>query len=76
MSTAVLIILCIFSVSMVSVLLPHFGNIAKLKKDKEIEKLKYEKEIMLLKLESEKIQLKLLEEENKKLDRIIYEQKS
>jgi ribosome assembly protein YihI (activator of Der GTPase) len=39
----------------------------------EVEKLKYQKEIAELELEREKIKVKLLEEENEKLDKIIYE---
>lgn len=42
------------------------------KKNKiELKKLEYQKEILQLELEKENAQLKLLEEENKKLDRII-----
>ena len=43
------------------------------KRENEIEKLKYQKEILELEIEKENKQIKLLEEENKKLDRIIYE---
>jgi hypothetical protein len=39
----------------------------------ELEKLKYQKEIAELEMEKEKTKIKLLEEENKKLDKIIYE---
>jgi hypothetical protein len=39
----------------------------------EVEKMKYQREILELEIEKEKINLKLLEEENKKLDKIIYE---
>jgi cell shape-determining protein MreC len=42
------------------------------KREKEIEKLKYQKEILELEIEKEDKQLKLLEDENKKLDKIIY----
>jgi cell shape-determining protein MreC len=49
-----------------------FSFIYFLKKGKrEIEKMKYQKEILELEIEKEKIRLKSLEEENKKLDRII-----
>ncbi|MDR0718189.1 MAG: hypothetical protein LBF78_01035 [Treponema sp.] len=41
------------------------------KREKEIEKLKYQKEILELEIEKENKQIKLLEEENKKLDKII-----
>ncbi|MDR1218100.1 MAG: hypothetical protein LBK73_00645 [Treponema sp.] len=43
------------------------------KREKEIEKLKYQKEILELEIERENKQIRLLEEENKKLDKIIYE---
>jgi hypothetical protein len=43
------------------------------KREKEIEKLKYQKEILELEIEKENKQIRLLEEENKKLDRIINE---
>ncbi|MDR1073194.1 MAG: hypothetical protein LBL45_05910 [Treponema sp.] len=43
------------------------------KGEKEIEKLKYQKEILELEVERENKQIRLLEEENKELDRIIYE---
>jgi hypothetical protein len=39
----------------------------------EIEKLKYQKEILELEIEKDKMKVKLLEEENKHLDKIIYE---
>jgi hypothetical protein len=42
------------------------------KREKEIEKLKYQKEILELEIEKENKQIKLLEDENKKLDKIIY----
>jgi hypothetical protein len=73
MNIALIIVGGIVIISTLPVVLSHFTNIAKLKKDREIEKLKYQKEIMELEVEKEKTQLKLLEEENKKLDRIIYE---
>jgi hypothetical protein len=43
------------------------------KREKEIERLKYQKEILELEIEKENKQIKLLEVENKKLDKIIYE---
>ncbi|MDR1230223.1 MAG: hypothetical protein LBK61_02355 [Spirochaetaceae bacterium] len=43
------------------------------KREHEIEKLKYQKEILELEIEKENKQIKLLEEENKKLDKIIFE---
>ncbi|MDR1445007.1 MAG: hypothetical protein LBI94_09035 [Treponema sp.] len=73
MKITLIIVAGIVIVSVVPVVLSHFSHIAKLKKDREIEKLKYQKEIAEIELEKEKTQLKLLEEENKKLDRIIYE---
>ena len=46
---------------------------ARNKRAKEVEKLKYQKEILELEIEKENVRIKLLEEENKKLDKIIYE---
>jgi len=43
------------------------------KREKEIEKLRLQKEILEIEMEKEKIKIKLLEEENKNLDKIIYE---
>jgi hypothetical protein len=43
------------------------------KREKEVEKLKYQKELLELEIAKEDKQIKLLEEENKKLDKIIYE---
>jgi hypothetical protein len=43
------------------------------KREKQIEKLKYQKEILELEIEKENKQIRLLEEENKNLDKIIYE---
>jgi competence protein ComGC len=73
MNIAMIIVGGIVLISTVPVLLSHLGHIAKLKKDTEIEKIKYQKQIMELELEKEKTKLKLLEEENKNLDKIIYE---
>jgi hypothetical protein len=73
MNIAAMIIGGIVIISTVPVVLSFISNMAKLKRDKETEKLIYQKEIMELEVEKEKLQLKLLEEENKKLDRIIYE---
>jgi hypothetical protein len=39
----------------------------------DVEKLKYQKEILELEIKKENMKIKLLEEENKKLDKIIYE---
>jgi len=48
--------------------------IYKIKKNlTEIDKIKYQKDILELEIEKEKIKLKTLEEENKKLDKVIYE---
>jgi cell division protein FtsB len=53
-----------------------FTFIYKSKKNKsDIEKLKYQKEILELEIEKENRHIKLLEEENKKLDKIINENK-
>jgi hypothetical protein len=46
---------------------------AKEKRGHEIEKIKYQKEIMELEIEKGNMNVKLLEEENKKLDKIINE---
>jgi hypothetical protein len=43
------------------------------KREKEIEKLKYQKEILELEIQKQNNQIRLFEEENKKLDKIIYE---
>jgi chaperonin cofactor prefoldin len=53
--------------------LSHYSGMSKIKKDLAIEKLKYQKEMLELEIEKEKTQVRLLEEENKKLDKIIYE---
>ena len=42
------------------------------KREIELEKLKYQKEILELEVQKQSNEIKLLEEENKKLDRIIY----
>ena len=43
------------------------------KREKEIEKLKLQKEILEIEMEKERLKIRLLEEENKNLDKIIYE---
>jgi hypothetical protein len=73
MKTVFIIVCGIVIVSVIPAVLSHFSHLAKLKNDREIEKLKYQKEIAEIELEKEKMKLMLLEEENKKLDRIIYE---
>jgi chaperonin cofactor prefoldin len=51
-----------------------FSFIHHAKKQKvEVEKLKYQKEILELEVQKQNNQIKLLEEESKKLDKIIYE---
>ena len=60
-------------VGLPAILFTFIHKNAKNKREKEIEKLKYQKEILELEIEKENKQIKLLEEENKKLDRIIYE---
>jgi hypothetical protein len=59
--------------SIIPMILDFVNKNLKDKREKEIEKIKYQKEIMELEVEREKMKVKLLEEENKKLDRIIYE---
>ena len=66
----IIAILCIF----IGVPAIVFSFIFKsLKGKREIEKLKYQKEILELELAKEDAHIKLLEEENKKLDKIIYD---
>lgn len=60
-------------VGLPAVVLSFVYKNAKNKREKEIEKLKYQKEILELEERKQSGQLKLLEEENKKLDRIINE---
>ncbi|MDR1838243.1 MAG: hypothetical protein LBQ93_01460 [Treponema sp.] len=51
-----------------------FLFIYKIKKDKhELKKMQYQKEILELEVEKQNNQIKLLEEENKKLDQIIFD---
>jgi len=51
-----------------------FSFLYKTTKDKhELKKMQYQKEILELEVEKQKNQIKLLEEENKKLDQIIFD---
>lgn len=52
-------------------IISHIGNNNKNKRDTELEKMRYQKEILELELEKQRNEIRLLEEENKKLDRII-----
>jgi hypothetical protein len=72
--TGSIAILSIF-VGLPAIVFTFIHRITKNKREKEIEKLKYQKEILELEIEKENKQIKLLEEENKKLDKIIYEKR-
>jgi hypothetical protein len=66
----------ILAILSIFVILPGiiFTFAYKNKKNKnELKKLEYEKEILQLEIEKDNLRLKLLEEENKKLDKIINE---
>jgi hypothetical protein len=60
-------------VGLPAIILTFIRKNIKNKREHEIEKLKYQKEILELEIEKENKHIKLLEEENKKLDKIIYE---
>jgi hypothetical protein len=68
--TGSIAVLSIF-VGLPAIVLSFIHKNNKNKREKEIEKLKYQKEILELETQKQNGQLKLLEEENKKLDRII-----
>jgi chaperonin cofactor prefoldin len=70
--TGIIAILSLF-VGLPAITLGFIYKNVKNKREKEIEKLKYQKEILELEIEKENKQIKLLEEENKKLDKIINE---
>ena len=70
--TGSLAILSLF-VGLPAVILSFIYRNSKNKREKEIEKIKYRKEILELEVKKQDSQLKLLEAENKKLDKIIYE---
>ncbi|GHU08454.1 hypothetical protein FACS1894151_04380 [Spirochaetia bacterium] len=71
---ALAIIATILGISIgLPVITHHLYKNAKEKREHEIAKIKYQKEIMELEMEKGKMDIKLLEEENKKLDRIINE---
>ena len=51
-----------------------FSFLYKITKDKhELKKMQYQKEILELEVEKQNNQIKILEEENKKLDKIIFD---
>jgi Na+-translocating ferredoxin:NAD+ oxidoreductase RnfG subunit len=68
--TGSIAILSLF-VGLPAIILSFVYKNTKNKREKEIEKLKYQKEVLELEMEKENIHIKLLEEENKKLDKII-----
>jgi hypothetical protein len=70
--TGSIAILSLF-VGLPAIVLAFVNKNIKIKRESEIEKLKYQKEILELEIEKENKHIKLLEEENKKLDKIIYE---
>jgi hypothetical protein len=70
--TGSIAILSLF-VGLPAILFTFIHKNTKNKREKEIEKLKYQKEVLELEIEKENRQIRLLEEENKKLDKIIYE---
>jgi hypothetical protein len=70
--TGSIAILSLF-VGLPAILFTFIHKNTKNKREKEIEKLKYQKEILELEIEKENKQIRLLEEENKKLDKIINE---
>ena len=74
MDDIILKIVTVVSVVSVCIALPGviFSFITKNRKI-GLEKMKYQKEILELEIEKQKNQIKLLEEENKKLDKIINE---
>jgi hypothetical protein len=73
MSIALIIVGGIVIVTIGEKLISHISKNAADKREKDIEKIKYQKEILELEIEKEKMQVRLLEEESKKLDKIIYE---
>jgi hypothetical protein len=68
--TGSIAILSLF-VGLPAIVLTFIHKNIKNKREKEIEKLKYQREILELEIEKENKHIKLLEEENKKLDKII-----
>ena len=65
-----MIIIVILSIVAIVGIVSYTDNL-KNKRKIELEKMKYQKEILELEIEKQNSQIKLLEEENKKLDRII-----
>jgi hypothetical protein len=73
MNIALIIVSGVVIIRVIPIILEHIGKDKKDRREKEIEKIKYQKEILELEVEKEKLNIKLLEEENKKLDKIIYQ---
>ncbi|GHT94923.1 hypothetical protein FACS1894141_2570 [Spirochaetia bacterium] len=72
--TAVLIIATILVVAVgIPTITDYIYKNAKDKRGHEIEKLKYQKELMELEIQKGNMDIKFLEEENRKLDKIINE---
>ncbi|MDR0562153.1 MAG: hypothetical protein LBG73_05640 [Spirochaetaceae bacterium] len=71
--TGIAAIITMFGV-LPAVVLKFVSKNLKHKREMEIEKLKYQKEILELEVHKQNNQLKLLEDENKKLDKIIGDQ--
>jgi hypothetical protein len=69
---AIIAIVSIF-IGLPAILFTFIHKNIKNKRENDIEKLIYQKEILELEIEKENKQIKLLEEENKKLDKLIYE---
>ncbi|MCL2093868.1 MAG: hypothetical protein FWH12_06705 [Treponema sp.] len=65
----IIIPLTALSIPILAILLGHFGKSQK-NKQRELE---LKKEVLLLEIEKQKNEIFLLEEENKKMDKIIYE---
>jgi len=67
--TAIVAIISVFGIAPAVL----FSFIYKITKNKhELKKMQYQKEILELEVEKQNNQIKLLEEENKKLDKIIF----
>jgi Na+-translocating ferredoxin:NAD+ oxidoreductase RnfG subunit len=68
--TGIVAIISVFAIAPAIV----FSFIYKVTKNKhELKKMQYQKQILELEVEKQNNQIKLLEEENKKLDKIIYD---
>ena len=68
--TGVLAVAAIFII-LPSIIINSAQKNSRHKREIELEKLKYQKEMMELEIEKQRNEIRLLEEENKKLDRII-----